>query len=388
MKVLHVIPALAPRYGGPSSSIVEMCLALKGAGATPLIATTNADGESVLDVPLNRTTDWKGTPAIFFQRQWSEAFKYSHGLGSWLERNVAQFDIVHIHGPLSYSSLAAAGAAHRQQVPFVVRPLGTLDRWSLQQKTRKKQLLMPFVARMLRRAAAIHCTSAEELRDVSATFKIQNGVVIPLGVQPGLFREKPLTDESRESDRYVLALSRLHPVKNLESLVEAFADFDALGKRNGWRLVIGGSGDDDYAAAIDAAVSHRDAGRFITRVGWMGGDAKRMLVRHASLFALPSHHENFGVGLIEAMAAGVPAVVGQGVHLAADIGRAGAGWIVDGTPQSICSALIAATADEQPRRRMAERARTFAASFAWPAVAAQLVGLYDRILAQRARGAA
>ena len=132
MKVLHVIPAVAARYGGPSSSIVEMCLALRAAGVSPLIATTNADGDGVLDVPLGTVTNWHGTETIFFQRQWSEAFKYSRGLGSWLERHIGEFQVAHLHGPLSYSSLVAAACAYRHGVPFIVRPLGTLDRWSLQ----------------------------------------------------------------------------------------------------------------------------------------------------------------------------------------------------------------------------------------------------------------
>ena len=125
MKVLHVIPAVAARYGGPSSSIVEMCLALRAAGVSPLIATTNADGDGVLDVPLGTVTNWHGTEAIFFQRQWSEAFKYSRGLGSWLERHIGEFQVAHLHGPLSYSSLVAAACAYRHGVPFIVRPLGT-----------------------------------------------------------------------------------------------------------------------------------------------------------------------------------------------------------------------------------------------------------------------
>lgn len=388
MRVLHVIPAVAPRYGGPSSSLIEMCRALREAGAETLIATTNADGDGVLDVPLGTRTLWYGQPAIFHHRHWSEAFKYSRGLGVWLRGHVGEFDVVHIHGPLSYSSLAASHASWTSGVPVIVRPLGTLDSWSLAQKTRRKQVLLPLVRRMLRRAAAVHCTSDEELRDVSTSFALSTGVAIPLGVQQSVIDEPATPDADRSHDRYVLALSRLHPVKNLDALIDAFADLDASGERRGWRLVIGGDGDAAYAAALDSHIAARQAGSHITRLGWMGGDAKRALVRGASVFALPSHHENFGVGLIEAMATGVPAVVGEGVHLSSDIARAGAGWRVDGTSASIAAALRLAIGQDAERQRAAQAARLFAASFAWPAVARQLMDLYGRLTTPARRGAA
>jgi glycosyltransferase involved in cell wall biosynthesis len=365
-----------------------MCLALRAAGVSPLIATTNADGDGVLDVPLGTVTNWHGTEAIFFQRQWSEAFKYSRGLGSWLERHIGEFQVAHLHGPLSHSSLVAAACAYRHGVPFIVRPLGTLDRWSLQQKARKKQLLMPFVARMLRRAAAVHCTSAEELREVSDAFGLQNGITIPLGVQSLFIEEDAHNDEERRRDPYVLALSRLHPVKNLEALIEAFADLEPADARRGWRLVIGGSGDAAYADALDSIIERRNASAFVTRIGWMSGGAKQALVRGASVFALPSHHENFGVGLVEAMAAGVPALVSGGVHLSAEIERAGAGWVVAGNRESIRAALADAIADTDGRWRRANGARKFAVAFAWPVVAGQLVDLYDRLAGAQVRGVA
>ncbi|MBS1817527.1 MAG: glycosyltransferase [Acidobacteria bacterium] len=378
MRVLHVIPAVAPRYGGPSSSIVEMCRALREAGAEPVIATTNADGPGQLRVPLGSVTEWQGVPAIFFQRQWSEAFKYAHALGRWVDSNVDRFQVVHIHAPLSYASIAASAAAHRRGIPFIVRPLGTLDSWSLQQKALKKQLLLPFVSRMLQQAAAVHCTSASELSDVSGSFQLTNGVTIPLGVQRSLLESNPADEDERERDRYVLALSRLHPVKNLDALVDAFVTLDASGARGGWRLVIGGDGDDAYTRSLDRHIA-RVPGAYVQRVGWMQGDAKRMLVRGASLFALPSHHENFGVGLIEAMAAGVPVLVSEGVHLSTDIARAGAGWVCAGSVDSLCSALAHAIADDAERKARAVAARRLASGFAWPVVARALLDLYRRV---------
>src|SRR3954465_15299757 len=101
MKVLHVIPAVAPRYGGPSQAIIEMCRALQEEGVEVLIATTDADGDGRLEVMTGTRTEYQGVPTIFFSCQVSEAFKYSHDLACWLDANVDSFDVVHIHAIFS-----------------------------------------------------------------------------------------------------------------------------------------------------------------------------------------------------------------------------------------------------------------------------------------------
>ena len=98
MRVLHVIPGIAPRYGGPSQAIIEMCRAVQSEGVKVLIATTDADGPNRLPVQLGARIEYLGVPTIFFSRQFSEAFKYSHSLAQWLDESVDSFHLVHIHG--------------------------------------------------------------------------------------------------------------------------------------------------------------------------------------------------------------------------------------------------------------------------------------------------
>src|SRR5581483_6875524 len=122
LRVLHVIAAVAPRYGGPSTAVVGMCRALRGVGVETLVATTDADGSDRLPVPLGTVIAFGGVPAIFFRRQWSEALKYSRPLGRWLEGHVGAFDLVHVHGVFSHACLAAARSAARRGIPYLVRP--------------------------------------------------------------------------------------------------------------------------------------------------------------------------------------------------------------------------------------------------------------------------
>ena len=127
LKILHVIPSVAPRYGGPSQAIFTICRALQAEGIEVLIATTNADGDGELPVALGEQIVYQDTPTIFFSRQWSEALKYSRPLALWLERNVNNFDLAHIHAVFSHACVAAARACRKNAAPYVVRPLGTLD---------------------------------------------------------------------------------------------------------------------------------------------------------------------------------------------------------------------------------------------------------------------
>jgi len=108
-------------------------------------------------VPTGQIESYAGVPTIFFPRVASESFKWSAPLEAWLRERVSDFDLVHVHAVFSHSSLAAARACRAAHVPYLVRPLGTLDPWSLNHHRLRKQLLFGLgVRRMLAGAAALH----------------------------------------------------------------------------------------------------------------------------------------------------------------------------------------------------------------------------------------
>src|SRR6266404_599149 len=151
LKVLHVIPAVAPRYGGPSQAIFEMCRALGEQGVEVLLATTSADGDSRLPVQTGAAFEYRGVRTIFFPARLGERFNYSPALSSFLEENVEKFDVVHVHAVFSHPCLATARACRKHGVPYIVRPLGSLDPWSMRQKALRKRLMWQMAAgRMLR----------------------------------------------------------------------------------------------------------------------------------------------------------------------------------------------------------------------------------------------
>jgi len=385
VNVLHAIPAIADRYGGPSRVVLGMCRALQERGVNPLIATTDADGAGRLAVETGRPISYEGSQVIFFRRQFSEAFKYSRPLHRWLESNVARFDLVQIHAVFSHSSLAAARACLRQRVPYVVRPLGSLDCWSLTRKRLRKRLLWHLgVAEMVGNAAAMHYTSAEERRQSEIAVGSTPSVVIPLAVDDQLLNAKVARGEFRRryppigDQPYVLALGRIHPVKGLELLLDSFLDAAREEEFKRWRLVIAGDGDAKYVENLKRRVQQRGSADRVLFTGWLEGAKKLEALRDAALFALPSLHENFGLSVAEALAFGVPVLISSSVGLAGHVESAAAGWVAELDRTSFRASLVEALREDGERSIRGAAARRLAeSSFTWSAVSSQLIRFYE-----------
>jgi glycosyltransferase involved in cell wall biosynthesis len=388
MRVLHVIPGVAARYGGPSRAIFEMCRALQEQEVEPLIATTNADGPARLPVDLARPVMYQGVPVIFFSRQWSEGFKYSRPLACWLQANVKRFDLVHIDAVFSHASLAAARACWRHHVPFVVRPLGSLAPWSISQKRFRKRLLWHFgVQQMLRRAAVVHYASAEERRQAEWDSGLQRGVVIPLGVDQEALNPPVAPEPFRQrypdlsQDPYVLVLCRLHPVKGLELFLELFLQVTRKAALQRWQLVVAGDGEAGYVGNLKRLVRRQGGDRRVLFTGWLDGPEKVAALQEAALLALPSHHENFGLAAMEALACGIPVLVSTHVNLAHEIRTARAGWVVNLRRPELLQALEAALRQEAERTARGRAGQDLVrCRFQWANVVAQLTQLYGSIV--------
>ena len=386
MKSLHVIPAVAPRYGGPSKAIFEMCRSLREAGCETVVCTTDADGASRLNVPLGRIQTYDSTPTIFFKRQFSEGLKYSRPLARWLRKNVSGFDIVHIHAVFSHACVTAARECREQNVPYIVRPLGTLDPWGLSQKKLRKKLFMLFGAEsMLCNASAIHYTAEGERLAVEQRRKYAIGKVIPLGLDLETYNQAGSNQETnigqREKAPYILFLSRLHPKKGLELLLDAFLPLSRESGFERWNLVVAGEGEQTYVDKLKERARQLGGIEKIIFTGWLSGEAKTRTLRDCQLLALTSHQENFGICVVEALACGIPVLVSTQIDLAQEIGAAEAGWVVPLTTSDVRDAMKSAMLDAESRVRKGQAGIRFAQQFAAPAVASQLISLYRSLIA-------
>jgi len=347
-------------------------------GAEVSVVTTDADGDGRMDVPLNRPVSEGGVTYRFFGRTLPGSWKYSRPLSRWLNDHIGEFDVVHVHALFSHSTIPACRAAARAGVPYLLRPLGTLDPWSLRHRSWKKAPYLRLVERThLRHAAAIHVTSVQEARAVEALCCRETIRCIPLGVR--LPSERVPDSRARHPGPVrVLFLSRIHPKKGLPLLLEALARLEQ--ERVPIELLVAGSGEPAYEERM-RALSHAlgVAGR-VRFLGHVEGDAKRRLLAESDLFVLPSHQENFGIAVVEAMAAGLPVVVSDQVGVAAEVAAGGAGLIVPHGVDGWARAIETLANDAPLRAEMGERGlRTARERFSLDASCRLLLDLYREL---------
>jgi glycosyltransferase involved in cell wall biosynthesis len=398
VKVLHVIPSVSERSGGPGQAIFPMCRALQLQGVDVTLVTTDADlsGQSGLTSSDDESRDrqssipnsYKGVPTAIFPSQLGNSFKYSRPLAVWLNANVKSFDLVHIHAVFNHACIAAARACRKHNVPYIVRPLGTLDPWGMKQKSLRKTLFWQVAAkRMMHDAAAVHYTALGEQEGTEKSLGLNHGRVVPLGIDPQI-ASAPLSPEyfahefpELEKSPYVLVLSRLLPTKGLDVLLEAFLSLIKQGFTS-WRLVLAGEGPEDYVAGLKQEIERQNAVSSVLFPGWLEGDKKNAVLRNSALLALPSYHENFGLCVMEALACGVPVLVSPQVNLSNEIEAAGAGWIAAIGMAPIEAALKEAFVSEVERTKRGSAGKTLSRRFTWSEVARQLIIFYSDVLVE------
>ena len=223
-------------------------------------------------------------PAKFFPSQLGESFKYSRPLAAWLNSHIHEFGLAHIHAVFNHSSIAAAHVCRKAAVPYVVRPLGTLEPWSMTQKSVRKRVFWQVAGKaMLRRAAAVHYTTDAEKNSTESLLGLNHGKVIGLGVEINSCAKEKLAQHFPDlaQQPYALVMSRLHPKKGLDVLIDAFLALVQQEKFAHWRLVIAGDGPSDHVSKLKEMAAASD--RICSPVGWMVNRKRRCLaVRRCS----------------------------------------------------------------------------------------------------------
>ena len=446
MRVLHVIPSLSQVHGGPTRALTLMEQALTELGVTVETVSTDDDGAGrrngkPCEVPLQEN----GVTRRYFCKR-LDFYKVAPGMALWLARHARDYDLLHIHALFSFSTIAAAWAAHRAGVPYVLRPLGTLTRYGVTQRRPwlKRLSLACLEGPALRRAAAVHFTSEDEMREAAECGVPMKGVVIPLGVEEPLPSDDALvrTHFAALGDApYLLFLSRLDPKKNVEGLLRALRellDCHGLRPRNdeadviapyeaavianevkqsmrpgymdcraslavtgsgsrsansavpghgarddnaGVKLLIAGDGSPEYVASLKAFASELGLADRVVWAGHIDGALKASALAGAELFVLPSFSENFGIAAAEALMAGLPCVLGQGVAISQDVVKAGAGLAVLPDAASIAAGLLQVMADSETRSQMSKAAVQLARQhYSAQAMGQNLLRLYESLV--------
>ncbi|MEM8637650.1 MAG: hormogonium polysaccharide biosynthesis glycosyltransferase HpsP [Cyanobacteria bacterium P01_G01_bin.54] len=387
MKILQIVPAVSVVYGGPSQMVRGLSAALARQNVTVEILTTDANGDvgqPSLGVPLNQPLPEDNYTVRYFRCAPWRRYKFSLGLCTWLWRNAHRYDLAHIHALFSPVSTAAATIARWRKLPYLLRPLGTLDPADLRKKLRLKQLYgYCFERPNLAGAAALHFTSSQEAEISERYGTNPMSLVIPLGVplltfpDPGQVRQRW---QIAADVPLILYMSRIDLKKGIELLIESLAILRA--QNLPFHLVLAGSNAQDPAyERLIGDHARQQLGEQVTIAGFVRDEEKLALLRDADLFVLPSYYENFGIAVAEAMAAQTPVLISDQVHIWPAVQQAQAGWIAQCRSDALTAALTAALTDPIARQTRGQNAYHLAkTAYSWDAIAAELLAAYRSIL--------
>jgi glycosyltransferase involved in cell wall biosynthesis len=388
MRILQIVPSVSLIYGGPSQMVLGLSKALAAEGIDVTILTTDSNGDAgqkPLEVPIAQPLKQDGYQIIYFPCFPFRRYKYSLLLLNWLKTHAQEYDLAHIHALFSPVSTAAATVAKKQNLPYILRPLGTLDPADLQKKRLLKKLYVSLWEKSnIAGAAALHFTSEEEAK-ISERFGINTtDLVMPIGVELPL--QLPAFGEARdrlnlEGDRVLLLfMSRIDPKKGLDLLFPALEILVA----EGWDFdfVLAGTNpqDPDYENEIKKQIKNSSLADRTKITGFVSGESKFQLLRDADIFVLPSYYENFGIAVAEAMAIGTPVVISDRVHIYKEIEQAEAGWVANCSVEDLTAKLRLALQDRDERIRRGLYAREYALSnYSWGAIAKQTIEAYKAL---------
>jgi glycosyltransferase involved in cell wall biosynthesis len=315
-----------------------------------------------------------------FPARFPRRMAYSPALARAIRRIASEFDLVHIHNLWQFPQFTAYRAAREAGVPYVVSPHGALDPFLRRRgRTRKRVTSALWQDEMLREARLIHVTSEAERTSISDVAAGVPRAVVPCGLRVEEFANLPPPDAFRQArlggydGPLVLFLGRITQKKGLDILLRAFASV-LRGRES--RLAIVGPDDEGILPKLRNIASELGLTEAVDFLGPVYGEQRLAALSSADVWALPSHAENFGVAVVEAMAAGCTVLTTPEVNISPEIRAANAGVIAEGKPREFGEALARLLADDATRRDLGRRASVFARRYDWSAVGPELLQMY------------
>ena len=389
MKLLHVIASANPSTGGPLEGVRQRGVHLQRDGHTVEMVTLDDPMESFLqEFPL--TVHALGpTPA---------GYGYNSRLAPWLTVNAKRFDAVIINGLWQYHSFGAWRALRKTGVPYFVFTHGMLDPWfrrTYPLKHLKKWLYWPWAEyRVLRDARAVLFTSEEERLLARQSFWLYraNEHVIAYGTtappeNAALLRERFLeANPHLRARRILLFLSRIHVKKGCDLLIRAFAAVAPTDPA--LHLVVAGPDQTGWVEELQGLAQHLGVSDRITWPGMLRGDLKWGAFYSAEVFILPSHQENFGIAVAEALGCALPVLISDKVNIWREVQSQDAGMVAPDTAEGTLKLLRAWLAlTPEKRLAMGRNARDlFERRFTVDAMASGLLDVVMRYPSQSGAG--
>jgi glycosyltransferase involved in cell wall biosynthesis len=344
-KVLHLIPSVDPKAGGTVEALMQLIGCSEDETLFHEIASLDT-AEEVDGIHEGKTIHTLGPTRSFYG--------YSKRFDEWLETNITNYAIVVIHGCWQYHGLAGFRACSKHKIPYVQYPHGMLDPWFKKHyplKHLKKWLYWPWAEfRILKNANRVIFTTEEE-RDLSydsfALYKV-NPEVIPLGINEPPYSLAECISIWLQSqpdlveEQYLIFLSRIHEKKGVDDLIKAVdainREWDHTSKQSITMLVVGPCDDAEYLRRLKSEASKIDFSGPIKKFLWVDmirDEQKWGALAGAEAFILPSHQENFGMVVPEALCCSTPVLISSKVNIWKEVKNNKAGYVeedgVEGT---------------------------------------------------------
>lgn len=333
MRILHAIPSVDARSGGPIEGVKQMGAVLISMGHQVEVASLDAPEDPwVSDFPLPLHPLGPGRFG---------SFRYSDKWVPWMRKHASRYDAVIVDGLWQYHGFGTWRALRDAQTPYFVFPHGMLDPWfkrTYPLKHLKKWLYWPWAEyRLLRDAQAVLFTCEEERIQARASFWLYrcNEAVVPFGTklppQDGeRLRERFLTAHPELRGKHcLLFLGRIHEKKGCDLLVGAFCQLAT--QHPDLHLVLVGPDDSGTVPQFLAQAQAHGLSQQLSWLGMLKGDDKWGAFHACDAFALPSHQENFGIAVAEAMGCGKPVLISNKVNIWREIETGGGGLVGDDT---------------------------------------------------------
>lgn len=402
MRVLHIIPTANPDYGGPIEGVLRSSAALAQRGHERQLVTLDHPSDPwVRDCPVpviplgimpsERRRRWKRLPWVHYG--------YTPKLTSWLKINAPQYDVIVVNGLWNFASSAARWSLSACNLRYFVFTHGMLDPWfrrTYPVKTFFKQMSWWFnEGPLLSKAAGVLFTCEEECvlaRDSFWPYRAKE-VVVGFGTADVVGDEQMQISKFRArvptlgKKRFLLFLSRIHHKKGCDLLINSFAKVAAIAPDVD--LVIAGPDQVGWVEILKKQAASLGVGERIHWPGMIMGDEKWGAFRECDAFVLPSHQENFGIVVAEALACSKPVLITDKVNIWREIRDTGAGLVATDDQEGIDGLLrrFSECSTEQRQNMVAVARQTFLTHFDINQNVTKLIEVFGRAeLAQELDG--
>lgn len=297
MKIVHCIASIDRNAGGTTTACIDLINELKD--RLEMIYLYTLKSEAPVEYSIENGEVFLAD-SIFL------------GYSGELKKKLHQLevDVFHGHALWDLSIHQMAVIARKKKIPYIISIHGMLEPWSLQQSSLKKNLAMFFYQHKdLIKADCIHATAMIEVKNIRKLGYKKPIAMISNGIDLSKY---PLKEYSvKKKIKKILFLSRIHPKKGIEHLINSWEKLDITIRQN-WEVEVAGNGESNYIEQLNELIKKKSLQNEIRIVGPKFGKDKTTIYHSADLFVLPTYSENFGIVIAEALASGVPVITTKG----------------------------------------------------------------------------